>query len=241
MGNTQISRVTTGKIAPEMPSTTSIGRKWWAASSGIILLLFVVGHMLGNLQMFLGPEAINAYAEKLRAIPALLWAVRVFFLTWALIHTVDGIALWWRNRQSRPVPYHSQDFQRASLASRTMIWSGLAIFFFVVYHLLHFTVRVTNPEYATLTYGAEMHQDVYSMVVLGFQNPIISVVYLLAVFFLALHLSHGISSFPQTMGWNKTELQPIYRRIAYTVSVLLFFGYASLPIAVLLGVIKGVR
>ncbi len=243
MGNTQISRVTTGKIAPEMPSTTSIGRKWWAASSGIILLLFVVGHMLGNLQVFLGQDAIGTYAQKLHAIPAILWAVRIFFLVWAVVHIVDGVALWWRNRQSRPVPYHRQDFQRASLASRTMIWSGLAIFFFVVYHLLHFTMHVTNPEYANLTYG-DGHHDVYSMMVLGFQNPVISVVYILAVFFLAVHLSHGIASFFQTMGWNKTELQPVYRRIALATSAILFVGYASIPTAILLGIIKlpeGVR
>lgn len=238
MGNTQVSRVTTSRIAPELPSTTSIGRKFWMASSGIILLVFVIGHMVGNLQVFMGQDQIGTYAQKLRAIPAILWAVRIFFLVWAVVHIIDGFALWLKNRRSRPVPYHSQDFQEATIMSRTMIWSGLGIGFFVIYHLLHFTMFVTNPEYAYLKYGEGGHHDVYSMMVLGFSNPLISAVYILAIFFLALHLSHGIASFFQTIGWNKTELQPTYRRIAYATSAILFVGYVSIPTAILLGIIK---
>ncbi|HPC10990.1 MAG TPA: succinate dehydrogenase cytochrome b subunit [candidate division Zixibacteria bacterium] len=236
MATNQISRVTDTKVIPEPPTMTSIVRKFWMAVSGVIILTFVVGHMLGNLQVFLGPDQINAYAQKLRAVPALLWAVRVFFLIWALVHVVDGAVLWLRNRQSRPQTYVKQRFQEATLASRTMIWTGLAIFFFIVYHLLHYTLFVTNPEYAGLTLP-DGHHNVYAMLVQGFQNPLISVVYILAIFFLAVHLTHSISSFFQTFGWTRTELQPIFRGIAWTAAAIIFIGYVSIPIGVLTGII----
>jgi len=236
MSSTQL-KTASGKVSPEMPATTSIGRKVWMAISGLILLGFVVGHMLGNLQIFLGQDQLNTYAEKLRELAPILWAVRIVLLGFVLTHIIIGIMLWLRNRQSRPVAYQVHDFKEATLASRTMIWTGLGILLYVVYHLLQFTWVVTNPRYATLTDSLGRH-DVYSMVVIAFQNPIISGVYILAMIFLAFHLSHAVSSFFQTLGWNTTRVQPTLKRIAYTLSILLFLGYTSIPVAVLLGIVK---
>jgi len=129
------------------------------------------------------------------------------------------------------------DFKKATLASRTMIWTGLGILFYVVYHLLQFTWVVTNPQYATLTDPLGRH-DVYSMVVIAFQNPIISGVYILAMIFLGFHVSHAASSFFQTLGWNTTRVEPILKKVAYTLAILLFIGYTSIPVAVLLGLVK---
>ena len=236
MATTQ-ERTVSGKVSPEMPATTSIGRKVWMAISGLVLLGFVVGHMVGNLQIFLGQDQLNTYAEKLRELAPILWAVRIVLVAFVLVHVIIGVMLWWRNRQSRPVAYEVHNFQKATLASRTMIWTGLGILLYVVYHLMQFTWVITDPRYATLRDSLGRH-DVYSMVVIAFQNPIISGVYILAMIFLAFHLSHAVSSFLQTLGWNTTRVQPILTRIAYTLSILLFLGYTSIPVAVLLGFVK---
>lgn len=225
-----------GKVTPELPTTTSLGRKYWMALSGVLLLFFVIGHMLGNLQVFIGQDQLNTYAEKLQELGLLLWAVRLFLLAFAVVHILFGIVLWIRNRESRPVKYHDQNFQRATLASRTMIWSGAGIGLYVVYHLLHFTFRVTNPGYQELI-DPLGRPDVYSMVVLGFQNYFISGIYILAMLFLAFHLSHGAASMFQSMGWNTTRVEPILKRIAFAVAVLLFAGYTAVPVAVLLGIV----
>jgi len=235
MNSTQIG-TTIGAVSPEMPATTSIGRKIWMAISGFVLVGFVCGHMLGNLQVFLGQDQLNTYAEKLHAIPALLWSIRFVMLTVVLIHIIDGIWLWLGNNASRPIAYERRQFKEATLASRTMIWTGLGILLYVVYHLLHFTLIVTNPEYAGLR-DVLGRPDVYSMVVMGFQNYLISGVYFVAVIFLAFHLSHAISSLFQTLGWNTIAVQPILKRIAYTVSILLFLGYTSIPVAIVLGLV----
>ncbi len=237
MSNSQVSGVTTGKITPSMPATTSIGRKFWMALSGVILILFVVGHMAGNLQIFLGWDALNTYAVKLRAIPALLWGVRLFMLAFALLHIIDGILLWVRNRQSRPVAYVKQNFQRASLYSRTMFWTGLGIGLYVVYHLMHYTMFITNPQYVHLKDPLGRH-DVYSMVVISFQNPLISLVYIVAMVFLAFHLAHAFQSWFQTLGWNSEKSQPALKKISYAIAIVLFVGYVSIPVACLSGILQ---
>jgi succinate dehydrogenase / fumarate reductase cytochrome b subunit len=128
------------------------------------------------------------------------------------------------------------DTVQASLASRTMIWTGLIIFAFIVYHLLHFTLLWTHPEYHALTDSLGRH-DVFSMMVLGFQNTFISIFYLVAVGLLTYHLSHGFASMFQTIGWNDKKYDRRFRLIGNLLAVFLFVGYASIPIAVMTGVI----
>ncbi|MEW5796289.1 MAG: succinate dehydrogenase cytochrome b subunit [Candidatus Zixiibacteriota bacterium] len=212
----------------------SIGQKFLMAVSGIVAFGFVVGHMLGNLQVFISQDQMNSYAEKLQSLGPLLWAIRLFLLAAFVIHIWFGIKLKLENWAARPIGYQNEQTVKASLASRTMIWTGLIILVFVIYHLLHFTVRVTNPEFATLT-DPLGRPDVYGMVVIGFSSPVVSIFYLLAVGLLSYHLSHGVASMFQSLGLNTEKWQVRLNRLAWVASVLLFLGYASIPAAVLTG------
>ncbi len=208
------------------------------ALTGIILILFVVGHLLGNLQIFLGPDWINGYAQHLRDLGPLLWLVRIVLLATVIIHIYVTIRLAIDNRRARPEAYVQKHHVKASFASRHMVWSGLIVLAFIVYHLAHFTVRVTDPRFALLKNDPLGHYDVFSMMVYGFQNPYVSTFYVIGLFLLTLHLSHGSSSFFQSLGLNNQKLTP---RLAFGGRVfawLLFIGYTSIPIAILLGLIK---
>lgn len=205
------------------------------AATGVVLILFVIGHLVGNLQIFLGPEWINGYAEHLRDLGPLLWVIRAFLLVTVLAHIYYTFRLAIENRRARPQRYRRKDIVKATLASRTMAMSGLILLAFIIYHLLHFTVRTTDPRFLTLPKDPLGHYDVYSMMVYGFMNPFVSGFYILGMFLLALHLSHGSSSFFQSLGLNNQKLTP---RLAFAGRVfawLLFIGYSSIPAAVLLG------
>ena len=126
---------------------SSIVKKAVVAVTGLLLFGFVIGHMVGNLQVFLGRETINNYAEFLHSMPELLWTARIGLLVAVTLHIVFTVWIWRENRASRPNRYVREGTVRATWTSRTMIWSGLLVFAFLVYHLLHFTVQVTNPDY----------------------------------------------------------------------------------------------
>ncbi len=216
---------------------SSIGRKAITAITGLILFGFVVVHMLGNLQIFLGQDALNSYAEHLEELVFLLWPARIFLLITVLVHIGVSLGLALENKKARPVPYAKKDTVQASLASRTMVLTGLIILLFIVYHLLHFTFGVTNPEFAHLV-DLKGRDDVYSMVVLSFQNYWISGTYVLAMFFLCVHLSHGLASFPQSLGLNNEKLMPIFKIAARVLALAIFVGNSSIPLAILLGIVK---
>ena len=215
----------------------SVGKKILMAITGIMVIGFIIVHMIGNLQIFIGQEQLNKYAETLQNLGVLKWAFRLFILTFFGIHVWEGIVLWWENKMARPVSYVKDYTLEATLSSRTMIWTGAMIFSFVVYHLLHFTMIITNPEYANLPL-ADGRFDVYSMVILGFQNYLISGVYIVAIFLMAFHLSHSISSLFQTLGLNNPNAMPKLKALGNLVAVIVFCGYVSMPIAVLLNFIK---
>ncbi len=217
--------------------TSSIGRKLLMAVTGLCLIGFVLGHLIGNLQIFMGQNQLNTYAQALKDLGYITLLIRISILTIVVFHIYTGIMLYLHNKASRPVDYKFKNTIQASLTSRTMIWTGLGILIYVIYHLLHFTFISTNPEFANLHDSLGRH-DVYSMVVLGFQNYLISAVYIVAMFFLAFHLSHAVTSFFQTMGWNKKELELKFKYVAYIVAVVIFIGYSSIPVAVLTGLIK---
>jgi succinate dehydrogenase / fumarate reductase cytochrome b subunit len=216
---------------------SSIGRKIFMALTGLFLFCFLIGHLLGNLQIFLGQNQLNAYAQFLKNVPALTYTVRFVLLVIFVVHVWFAVNLYFENRGSRSIKYKYNATVQASLASRTMFWTGLGVFLYIVYHLLQFTFVATNPQYAHLTDASGRH-DVYSMVVLGFQNYLISAVYLVALFLVAYHLTHALFSFLQTLGLNNPRLQPTLKGIAYVVSVVIFIGYASIPVAVLTGIIN---
>ena len=212
---------------------SSIGKKFIVALTGLILIGFIVGHLLGNLQIFLGPEYINSYAEKLRALGVLLWVIRLFLLVTVVLHIYFTIRLVIDNRRARPVAYAKKEHVKATFASRSMALSGLVLVAFIVYHIAHFTVRVTDPRFQLLKKDPLNGDDVYSMMVYGFQNPILSAFYILAMFLLALHLSHGSSSFFQSLGLNDKKLTPRLARGGRIFAWLIFAGYTSIPLAVL--------
>ena len=217
---------------------SSIGKKMIVALTGVILMFFVVGHLLGNLQIFLGPRWVNDYAEHLRDLGVLLWVVRIGLLAAVLLHILFTISLAIDNRRARPQNYKKKESVKASFASRHMVASGLVVLAFIIFHLLHFTGRRFNPRFPLLKSDPLNHYDVYSMMVYGFQNYYVSAFYIVGLFLLTLHLTHGASSFFQSLGLNDKKMTPKLAKAARVFAWLLFIGYTSIPVAVLLGLIK---
>ena len=217
---------------------SSIGKKMIVALTGVILMLFVIGHLLGNLQIFLGPRWVNDYAQHLRDLGPLLWLVRIVLLVSALLHIYFTILLAIENRRARPRAYVRKENVKASFASRHMVVSGLVVLAFIIFHLLHFTGRKFDPHFPLLKNDPLNHYDIYSMMVYGFQNVYISTFYIVGLFLLTLHLTHGASSFFQSLGLNDKKLTPQLAFAARVFAWLLFIGYTAIPVAVLLGLIQ---
>jgi succinate dehydrogenase / fumarate reductase cytochrome b subunit len=216
---------------------SSLGKKYLMAITGIGLFLFVIAHMLGNLQIFIGPDAINRYGNFLQTTPEILWPARIGLLAFVGIHIWTSIALTIENRAARTARYEVKEVVDASLASRTMIWSGLIVFAFVAYHLAHFTLMVTHPAYRNLHDELGRH-DVYRMMILGFQQPIISGFYILGVGLLCVHLGHGVAAMFQSLGLKNEAYEVRIDALAKIAAVILFLGYAAIPISVWAGVVK---
>jgi succinate dehydrogenase / fumarate reductase cytochrome b subunit len=217
---------------------SSVGKKMIVAITGIILILFVIGHLLGNLQIFIGPDWINGYSQHLRDLGPLLWAIRLFLLAAVSIHIYVTIQLAIENRRARPQPYIDRHYVKATFASRHMVMSGLIVLVFIIYHIAHFTVRVTDKRFTLLKADPLGHYDVYSMMVYGFQNYYVSCFYVLGLFLLTLHLSHGSSSFFQSLGLNDKKMTPRLALGGRIFAWFLFAGYTSIPVAILLGLVK---
>jgi succinate dehydrogenase / fumarate reductase cytochrome b subunit len=221
---------------------SSIGKKWIVALTGLVLVAYVLGHLAGNLQIFLPDhgEHINAYGAFLHSLGAALWAIRAFLLACLIIHIVVTIQLAIENKQARPQGYQSPHYKRSSFASRSMVMSGLIVLCFVIFHILHFTADVVNPKFAdmkeTLPNGTERH-NVYEMVVTGFHNPAASCFYILGMILLCLHLSHGFSSLVQTLGLNSSRLAPWLVNGGRVLAVIICLGYIAIPIAVMTGLL----
>ena len=216
---------------------TSIGKKVIVAVTGLLLFGFVLMHLAGNLTIFLGPDALNAYAEKLRHLGGLLWVARAALLAAALAHIAVSVQVTIENRRARPSRYAVVQPAQSTVASRSMIVSGLTILAFLAYHLAHFTFRVTHPDMSNLTDALGRH-DVYSMVVYGFQQPVISGLYVTAMALLCLHLGHGLASTCQTLGWADDRTMPVAQRIGAIVAGLIAVGYCAIPVSVLAGWLK---
>ncbi|HUE41498.1 MAG TPA: succinate dehydrogenase cytochrome b subunit [Chthoniobacterales bacterium] len=217
---------------------SSVGRKMIVAVTGVILILFVIGHLLGNLQIFIGPDWINGYSQHLHDLGPILWMIRAFLLTSVILHIYFTILLAIENRRARPDAYRDRNYVKASWASRHMVVSGLIVLAFIVYHLAHFTFRTTDARFALLKPDPLGHYDIFSMMVYGFQNVYVSAFYIFGLFLLTLHLTHGSSSFFQSLGFNDQRLAPKLALGGRIFAWLLFVGYASIPTAVLLGFIK---
>lgn len=248
---------------------SSLGRKYVMAITGFIWVGFVFGHMVGNLQLWLDPYWINAYAHKLVNLPyGLLWIIRGVLLAALVIHVWMAILLVRENRAARPSRYKAEDTVQASWASRYMILSGLVILVFFVFHIAHFTVRVIpgqefNEEIAfpsgyvmpakvpLISPDGEVYKDkageilmvknCYNMMVAGFQYWWVSALYIIGTFLLLMHLSHGVSSMFQSLGLRNKAWRKRLDFIALAYGIVVFVGFATLPIAVMAGIIKPIE
>lgn len=220
---------------------SSLGQKYLMAVSGLALVGFVCGHMVGNLQFFLPPEAINRYGHFLQSNLELLWPVRLTMLGLVGLHVLTAFRLWAANRAARPAAYASPVTAYGStLASRTMLVSGLILGSFILFHLLHYTVKVeglngTVIEFNRLKEPGTGYHDVYAMMVAGFSVWYVSLFYILGVTLLCLHLSHGVGAMLQSLGLRNTTYAPVVQTGAKILAVVLLAGYLSMPVAVLLG------
>jgi len=218
---------------------SSIGRKLVMAATGLCLVGFVLVHLLGNSSVFI-PGGINAYAEHLHALGPLVWIFRLIMLGLFGLHIFFGIQLTLENRAARPIDYNQKKNIRTSFGAETMIYSGLALLAFVVYHLLHFTMHVTNPEISVgaIPLDALGRADVFTMVVHSFQKFFISAIYAGAMVTLLLHLTHAIQSLFQTFGVLNSSTLPVMEKIARAAAVVIFVGFVSIPVSILLGLIN---
>ncbi len=221
---------------------SSLGKKYVMALTGIALFLFVIGHLVGNLQVFGPPESINAYAHFLQSKPGLVWGARLGLLATVGLHIAAALALTAANKAARPVQYAGGYAYGATTRSRYMVISGLVILAFVIYHLLHFTVRLPGINgYGDFTQlkaqlpGVGTVPDVYAMTVLGFKVWWVSAFYLIAQALLFLHLGHGLSAMFQSLGLRNHVWWPRITVFAKVASIAIFIGYASIPLGVLVG------
>lgn len=215
---------------------SSVGAKWLMAITGVVLVVFVIVHMLGNLQVFLGQDEFNAYAAFLKGTPALLWTTRIGLLVAVVLHAGSGMRLARLNRKARPQAYAKKQWLATSVFARTMAFSGVMLAAFIVYHLLHFTLGVTHPQDFHRLDPLGRH-DVYTMFVLGFRHPAVTVTYVAAMVMLGFHLAHGISSLFQSLGLNHPKYNGLISRLGPLIAALLVFGNVLMPIAVVLGFI----
>jgi succinate dehydrogenase / fumarate reductase cytochrome b subunit len=201
--------------------------------------------MIGNLQIFLGPEALNKYAHFLQGLGELLWVIRLGLLGMIALHIWSALSLSVENKAARPVEYgHGKTPYGSSLASRTMLGGGVIVAMFIVFHILHYTacvkaVNFTGIDFAHLTDPETGHHDVFAMVVYGFNVWYVSLFYVIAVGCLALHLSHGISAMCQSLGLRSHAWWPAISSGAKIWAVALFLGYAVVPGGVMAGFGRG--
>lgn len=217
---------------------SSIGKKIIVAVTGVVLMGFLVGHLLGNLLVFSGPEALNAYARGLHEMKGLVWVARIGLLASVALHVVATVQLTRQNRAAKPQKYAVNATRKATRASRTMIWTGLTILAFVIYHLTHYTIGgangyrdPANPRY----FLPDGSHNAYNMVIDGFSVWYVSAFYIIALFLLCSHLSHGFASVFQTLGLATPRTRKAIGIASHVYAWGLFIGYTSIPLAILLG------
>lgn len=210
---------------------SSIGQKLVIAATGVIMSLFVLGHMTGNLLVFQGPEAIRKYALGLRMFPALLWAVRLGLLASVGLHIWAYWVLSWKSWGARPAGYRVTTYEESSWASRTMRWTGPILLAFIIFHILHLTTGTLHPNF-------DSNFDVYHNLVTGLQVVPVAAFYILAMFALGFHLWHGIWSMFQTFGISQPRYESLARRLATVFTIVVVAGFVAVPLAILTGFLR---
>lgn len=205
----------------------TLGKKAVMALTGVILVGFVIVHLLGNLQVFIGADKFNHYAETLKGMPPLLWGSRLTLLAAVILHIWAAFSLWRLKSDARPTGYHNRKSIASTYASRTMYWSGPILLLFIVYHLMQFTIGVGGTPFVA--------DEPYDNLIAGFRVIPISVFYIISMAALCYHLFHGIWSMFQTLGIQHPKYTPLLRLAAKVLAIALFIGFSSIPLAVLLG------
>jgi len=213
----------------------SIGRKVVMAITGLLMVLFVVGHMLGNWSIFAGADGINAYAAKLHEMAPVVWVTRVVMLAAVGFHLVISIQITLENNKANPTGYAVDRRLRATFASKNMIWTGLLLGAFIVFHLFHFTIR--SLPGTVLVRDLLGRFDVGAMVFAAFGSALTAVVYVVAMVSLFLHLSHGVQSTFQSLGLNNPKTMPGFVKFGGVLSVIFLLGYGAIPVAIFFGLI----
>lgn len=205
----------------------------------MVLVGFLLAHLAGNLLIFVGADDMNSYAVELRELlhGSAIWVVRVILVLSLLLHVRAGIVLTLYNRRASGGRYAVQSYKRSTPASRTMLLSGLMILFYVLYHLAHFTFGTVHGEYYHYTDAMGRH-DVYRMVIESFRQPVITVLYVLAVIITGFHLQHAIASAFQTLGINHPRYTPLIKVGGIMLSVLIVIGFISVPMAIIFGFVR---
>ena len=210
---------------------SSVGKKVVMGATGLVLVAFVILHMLGNLQFFAGAERFNAYSHLLQVdIIELTWTMRATLLGAVVLHIVAAYQLTMRNRAARPVDYVKREPQVSTYAARTMRWGGVYLLLFIPYHLMHFTIGNVHPAFVR---GAA-----YGNVVIGFEVTWVALFYLGAMAFLSLHLYHGAWACFRTLGIARPSNDPLHRRLALAIAIIVPLGLSLLPLSVLLGFVR---
>ena len=219
---------------------STIGKKVIMAVTGLILVAFVIAHMLGNLQVFIGPAKINAYAAFLKSLGELLWLERIVLFVALVLHVLMAWQLTQIAHAARPVGYDSREPQVSTVASRTMRWGGVLILVFIVFHILHFTTGTIFPlaSRPDALYPAFSPTDVYGNVIAAFRLPWVVTFYVVAMLFLMLHLFHGAWASLRTLGLARPSRHPLHRRVATVVALVVWLGFTVVPVAVFLGLIR---
>jgi succinate dehydrogenase / fumarate reductase, cytochrome b subunit len=217
--------------------TSTVGRKITMAITGQFLVFFIVFHIAGNSSIFF--HALNAYVVALHTLPVVVWGGRLVVVAAFALHIWYGTVLKLENYAAKPQSYAMTNFRNATFAGRYQIWTGVVIAAFLIYHLLQFTFRVTDPSISADTHlDALGRSDVFMMVVRSFQQIGISGVYGVSLAALGLHLLHGIQSSFQTWGMTNDRTLPVFEKSGTVASVILFLWYIAIPVSIVMGLLK---
>ena len=209
-----------------------VGKKVVMGVTGLIGIGFVILHSLGNLLVFRGPDAINAYSHFLKNTGELLWALRIVLIIAVILHVIAAVQLTRQSRAARPLGYVKHDYQAATIASRTMRWGGALLLVFIVLHILHFTTGTIRPA------GFFSHEDVYANVVTSFRIWWVSLFYILSMIALGFHLFHGAWSSVRSIGVRPPSPEPLHHRISLLLALLIWAAFTAVPVAVFTGMVR---
>jgi len=218
---------------------STIGKKVIMGVTGLIGIGFVLLHIAGNLQAFVGQAKLNAYSAMLHGpLNELLWVVRVVLIVAVILHVMMAYQLTMRSRAARPVAYQHREPQVSTLASRTMKWGGVLLLVFIVFHILHFTTETIDPSGSRGMIDLRGDKDVYGNIVASFRIWWVAGFYIVAMLALGLHLYHGAWSSVRTLGYAKSSQHPLHRRIALGIAVVVWLGFTIIPFAVITGTLR---